>query len=133
MSVLFWVFAAKSGVDSYDIDSLQGTYDSLEVCGCTLAKSKVLPCITNNQKCVTQVAFLTACMLQLPLSSVKISVLLYYKRIFHISQKLAVCTWIAIGAIVVWCIVFTVVSNPFRITDQQNCCYSYLAHDNTSH
>lgn len=33
MSVLFWVFAAKSGVDAYDIDSLQGTYDSLEVHG----------------------------------------------------------------------------------------------------
>lgn len=34
MSVLFWVFAAKSGVDAYDIDSLQGTYDSLEVRDC---------------------------------------------------------------------------------------------------
>lgn len=34
MSVLFWVFAAKSGVDAYDIDSLQGTYDSLEVRCC---------------------------------------------------------------------------------------------------
>lgn len=31
MSILFWVFAAKSGVDSYDIDRVQGTYDSLEV------------------------------------------------------------------------------------------------------
>lgn len=35
MSVLFWVFAAKSGVDDYDIDSVQGTYDSLEVHVCT--------------------------------------------------------------------------------------------------
>lgn len=34
MSVLFWVFAAKSGVDDYDIDSVQGTYDSLEVRVC---------------------------------------------------------------------------------------------------
>lgn len=59
---------------------------------------------------LAQVAFLTACILQLPLSSVKISVLLFYKRIFAISQKLSVCTWIAIGVIVVWCIVFTVVS-----------------------
>ncbi|KAL2273547.1 hypothetical protein FJTKL_04448 [Diaporthe vaccinii] len=83
MSVLFWVFAAKSGVDYYHIDSLQGTYASLEV------------------------AFLTACILQLPLSSVKISVLLFYKRIFTISEKLSVCIWIAIGVIVAWCIVFT--------------------------
>lgn len=36
MSVLFWVFAAKSGVDYYTIDSLQGTYASLEVRGCTV-------------------------------------------------------------------------------------------------
>lgn len=59
-----------------------------------------------------QVAFLTACILQLPLSSVKISVLLFYKRIFTISEKLSVCIWIAIGVIVAWCIVFTGVSSP---------------------
>lgn len=36
MSVLFWVFAAQSGVDYYSIDSVQGTYASLEVRGCTV-------------------------------------------------------------------------------------------------
>lgn len=68
--------------------------------------------VTDRRITVAQVAFLTACFLQLPLSSVKISVLLFYKRIFAISRKLAVCTWVAIGVIVVWCVVFTVVSFP---------------------
>ncbi|KAJ0120878.1 hypothetical protein J7T55_015614 [Diaporthe amygdali] len=84
MSVLFWVFSASSGIDFYDIGNVQGTYDSLEV------------------------AFLTACLLQLPLSSVKISVLLFYKRIFQISRTFQVCIWVAIGLITVWCLVFTV-------------------------
>lgn len=79
----------------------------------------VLPTSITNKRTSAQVAFLTACILQLPLSSVKISVLLFYKRIFAISRKLAVCTWIAIGVIAVWCITFTVVSNAFRTNDQQ--------------
>ncbi|KAG6357475.1 hypothetical protein INS49_013352 [Diaporthe citri] len=43
MSVLFWVFAAKSGVDYYTIDSLQGTYDSLQV-GSSFALDVVVLC-----------------------------------------------------------------------------------------
>ncbi|KAL1883301.1 hypothetical protein Daus18300_000359 [Diaporthe australafricana] len=31
MSVLFWVFSVKSGIDTYDINSVQGMYDSLEL------------------------------------------------------------------------------------------------------
>lgn len=110
MSLLFWVFAAKSGVDAYDIDSLQGTYDSLEVRGCVVGMCLFSPIETDIPTSSAQVAYLTACILQFPLSSVKISVLLFYKRIFAISQRLSVCVWIAIGVIVVWCIVFTVVS-----------------------
>lgn len=48
MSVLFWVFAAKSGVDAYDIDSLQGTYDSLEVPHRTVGTHIFLPSETDN-------------------------------------------------------------------------------------
>lgn len=47
MSVLFWVFAAKSGVDHYRIDSLQGTYDSIQVRGCTVGMHW-LPAITET-------------------------------------------------------------------------------------
>ena len=115
MSALFWAFAAKSGVDSYDIDPLQGTYDSLEVCGYATGMCMFTASWADNRASLMQVAFLTACLLQLPLSSVKISVLLFYKRIFSISRKLAVCTWVAIGVIVVWCVIFTVVSIAFAL------------------
>lgn len=48
MSVLFWVFAAKSGVDAYDINSLQGTYDSLEVNACTVGMCVFTSSKTNH-------------------------------------------------------------------------------------
>lgn len=77
--------------------------------------------VTDSHITLTQVAFLSACFLQLPLSSVKISVLLFYKRIFSISQKLAVCTWVAIGVIVAWCAIFTVVSIPGPLGHEDEC------------
>jgi hypothetical protein len=45
--------------------------------------------------------FLASCLIQFPLSFVKISILLFYKRIFPtpIFKK---CVWVAIGVVAVW-------------------------------
>ncbi|KUI71215.1 hypothetical protein VM1G_07108 [Cytospora mali] len=82
LSVLVWVFSAKSGINYYKIDALQGTYDSLEL------------------------IFISSCLIQFPLATVKISVLLFYRRIFLSSRPFRVCVWIAIATVVFWGLVF---------------------------
>jgi hypothetical protein len=74
---------------------------------------------TDSRDTFEQIGILSACFLQLPLASVKISVLLFYKRIFSISQKLVICIWVAIGLITVWCFIFTGVSGPLFLLDHR--------------
>ncbi|KAK0631017.1 hypothetical protein B0T17DRAFT_462298, partial [Bombardia bombarda] len=82
LSVLVWVFTDKSGINYYKIDAQHGTMYSLEL------------------------IFLTSCLIQFPLATVKISILLFYKRIFASSKPFRVAVWIAIGVVTVWCWLF---------------------------
>ncbi|CAG9946710.1 unnamed protein product [Clonostachys rosea f. rosea IK726] len=81
LSVMVWVFASLSGIDYYNIDPLAGTSYSLEI------------------------VFLSSCLIQFPLAAVKISILLFYKRIF-VRKWFHKILWITIGLISVWCFVF---------------------------
>ncbi|KAJ8133035.1 hypothetical protein O1611_g588 [Lasiodiplodia mahajangana] len=83
ISVLVWVFTSLSGIDYYRIDALKGTEYSLEL------------------------IFLSSALIQVPLSTVKISILLFYNRIFQ-SRKFQACVWVAIGVVSVWGVVFLV-------------------------
>jgi hypothetical protein len=52
-----------------------------------------------------QIVFLSSCLIQFPLAAVKISILLFYKRIF-VRKWFHKILWITIGLISVWCFVF---------------------------
>ncbi|KAI1373813.1 hypothetical protein F4677DRAFT_428336 [Hypoxylon crocopeplum] len=81
LSVLVWVFTDRSGIDYYKIDPNQGTIYSLEL------------------------IFLSSCLIQFPLSTVKISILLFYRRIF-VSRPFRIAVWIAIGVVAIWGLLF---------------------------
>lgn len=55
--------------------------------------------------------FLASCLIQFPLSMVKISVLLLYKRIFSTSRTFGKAVWVAIATVVIWGLVFFFVSH----------------------
>ncbi|KAI1206319.1 uncharacterized protein F4807DRAFT_439697 [Annulohypoxylon truncatum] len=81
LSVLVWVFTDRSGINYYNIDPLQGTIYSLEL------------------------IFISSCLIQFPLSTVKISILLFYRRIF-VSRKFHIAVWIAIAVVTIWGLLF---------------------------
>lgn len=81
LSILVWIYAARSGIDYYKIDPISGTQDSLAM------------------------VFVSACVIALPLSTVKIAILLFYKRVFPI-RAFTISVWVAIGAVSVWGLVF---------------------------
>ncbi|KAI0101406.1 hypothetical protein GGR51DRAFT_575064 [Nemania sp. FL0031] len=83
ISVLVWVFTSLSGINYYRIDALQGTEYSLEL------------------------IFLSSVLIQVPLATVKISILLFYNRIFQ-NRKFAVCVWVAIAIVSLWGVIFIV-------------------------
>jgi len=83
LSINVWVFAAIIGIDFYKIDPLKGTSKSLE---CLLISSTVL---------------------ELSLASVKISVLLFYKRIFSKgAPTFRFIVWIGIALVGCWGTIF---------------------------
>lgn len=83
LSILLWVTAANSGIDQMKGDPLKGVQSSL-LC-----------------------LWLASALVQLPLGAVKISILLFYKRIFSIGRtKFAIAVWITIGLIGAWTIIF---------------------------
>ncbi|KAF1940881.1 hypothetical protein EJ02DRAFT_405740 [Clathrospora elynae] len=55
----------------------------------------------NALKCI----LIASCILQAPLATVKISILLFYKRIFS-TQKFGWCVWAAISLVAAWGILF---------------------------
>ncbi|KAI0883800.1 uncharacterized protein GGS22DRAFT_166123 [Annulohypoxylon maeteangense] len=81
LSILVWVYAAKSGINYYNVDFLTGTEYSLEL------------------------IFISSCYVQFPLAAVKIAVLIFYKRIFS-TRIFKRCVWVAIGIVGLWCLVF---------------------------
>ncbi|KAH9884986.1 hypothetical protein F4778DRAFT_517129 [Xylariomycetidae sp. FL2044] len=81
LSILVWIYGAKAGVDFYKVDAVQGTQDSLAM------------------------VFLSACIIALPLSSVKIAILLFYKRVFPL-RVFNICVWVAIGVVSAWGLIF---------------------------
>ncbi|KAI1147775.1 hypothetical protein F4825DRAFT_436349 [Nemania diffusa] len=83
LSILVWTFTALSGVDYYRVDVITGTQYSLEL------------------------IFLSSVLIQVPLSTVKISILLFYSRIFP-SRKFRICVWTAIATVTLWGIIFAV-------------------------
>lgn len=79
LSILLWVTAAKTGIDQMKGDPMQG--------------------ISNSLLCL----WLASALVQLPLGAVKISILLFYKRIFSIGcSKFALAVWVAIAFIGAW-------------------------------
>ncbi|KAI2628671.1 hypothetical protein GGR54DRAFT_356489 [Hypoxylon sp. NC1633] len=80
LSIIAWVYA-RSGINFYSVDVASGTKDSLRL------------------------IFLGSCLVQLPLTAVKIAILLFYKRIFP-TRIFAICTWVAIAVVSVWGVAF---------------------------
>ncbi|KAF2728065.1 hypothetical protein EJ04DRAFT_450090 [Polyplosphaeria fusca] len=79
LSILLWVTAARTGIDQMKGDPMKG--------------------ISNSLLCL----WLASALVQLPLGAVKISILLFYKRIFSIgNEKFAVAVWITIALIGAW-------------------------------
>ncbi|KAI1183939.1 hypothetical protein F5B17DRAFT_104779 [Nemania serpens] len=76
MSIIAWVFA-RSGIDYYNVDPAIGMKDSLRL------------------------VFLGSVLVQLPLTSVKIAILLFYKRIFA-TRTFAIWVWVAITIVSLW-------------------------------
>ncbi|MCJ1405150.1 hypothetical protein MMC11_008376 [Xylographa trunciseda] len=83
LSINVWTFGALSGVDYYRIDPAIGTSHSLM---CLIIASSLI---------------------QLPLSAVKISILLFYKRIFS-TPRFKTAVWVMIALVSVWGIIFFV-------------------------
>ncbi|KAI1345529.1 hypothetical protein F5Y01DRAFT_323098 [Xylaria sp. FL0043] len=81
LSILIWVYAGKSGVDYYNVNFLMGTEYSLEL------------------------VYISSVYVQWPLAAVKISILLFYKRIFA-TRVFRRYVWAAIALITTWCILF---------------------------
>jgi len=61
--------------------------------------------ISNSLLCL----WLAGCLVQLPLGAVKISILLFYKRIFSVG-RFGIAVWIAIAVIGAWTCLFFIVS-----------------------
>ncbi|KAF7905076.1 uncharacterized protein EAF01_005597 [Botrytis porri] len=81
LSILVWVYASKSGINYYNVDFVTGTEASLEL------------------------VYISSVYIQWPLATVKIGVLLFYKRIF-VTPLFKTIVWCAIGLISVWCFLF---------------------------
>ncbi|KAI0444320.1 hypothetical protein F4803DRAFT_512124 [Xylaria telfairii] len=83
LSILVWVYSKKIGINYYTVDPETGIKLSL------------------------QLIFLGTILVQLPLSSVKIAILLFYKRIFT-TRTFAICVWITITLISIWGVLFAI-------------------------
>lgn len=81
MSMLVWIFAGIIGIDHFKVSPAAGVMGSL--------------------KCL----WLASALVQLPLAAVKISILLFYKRIFS-TQKFGIAVWVAIFLVSCWSIIF---------------------------
>lgn len=57
--------------------------------------------LNGRQQCL----WLASALVQLPLAAVKISILLFYKRIFC-TQKFGIAVWVAIFLVSCWSIIF---------------------------
>ncbi|KAI1418753.1 hypothetical protein F5Y12DRAFT_781319 [Xylaria sp. FL1777] len=83
LSILVWTFTALSGINYYSVDVVTGTQYSLEL------------------------IWLSSVLNQVPLATVKISILLFYSRIFP-GRKFRTCVWIAITTVTLWAIIFVI-------------------------
>lgn len=83
LSINIWVFGGLAGINTYRIDPLVGTSDSL--------------------MCLTVASVLV----DIPLATVKISILLFYKRIFN-TRGFKTIVWILIPLVTAWGIIFAV-------------------------
>ncbi|KAI1355955.1 hypothetical protein F5Y01DRAFT_268129 [Xylaria sp. FL0043] len=82
LSILVWAYS-WIGVNYYAVDLVAGTKGSL------------------------QFIFLGTILVQVPLTLVKVAILLFYKRIFT-TRNFAICVWVAIALISTWGILFGV-------------------------
>lgn len=83
LSINVWVFGGLSGIDYYRIDPAVGT--------------------SNSLKCL----IIASSLIQPPLSAVKISILLFYKRIFT-TPKFKAAVWFMIPLVSAWGVIFFV-------------------------
>ncbi|KAF4628607.1 hypothetical protein G7Y89_g9542 [Cudoniella acicularis] len=81
LSIVLWVLAGISGIDYFKVDELSGNQ----------ATAKLL--------------LLTSSMAEFPLAAVKISILLFYKRVFS-TKKFAIAVWALIPLITAWGLIF---------------------------
>lgn len=107
LSINAWVFGGLSGIDYYRIDPAIGTEHSLMVCTMRNqlnGSQHWYMKLTDWWQCL----IIASSLIQLPLSAVKISILLFYKRIFS-TPKFKVAVWIMISLVSVWGAIFFVV------------------------
>ncbi|KAI1809976.1 hypothetical protein GGS20DRAFT_235023 [Poronia punctata] len=81
IAILVWACAGISGIDHYTVDTKKGNF-------------------------VTSLLILvSSIIIQLPLAAVKVSILLFYRRVFP-TRKFRICVWVAIAVITIWAIIF---------------------------
>ncbi|KAI0198932.1 hypothetical protein F4808DRAFT_231209 [Astrocystis sublimbata] len=99
LSIPIWVYGSITGIDYYKIDPLEGTTYSLQ-------------------------SLYVASILTLPaLAIVKISILLFYKRVFSI-YTFKIIVWVLIALLGAWCIIFILLTalqgdpldSPWKLT-----------------
>jgi hypothetical protein len=81
LSILVWYFTPRTGINFFDVDFFTGTENSLEL------------------------IFISSCYVQFPLAAVKISVLLFYKRVFP-TPMFRTVVWFVIGIVSIWAVLF---------------------------
>ncbi|KAI1127676.1 hypothetical protein F5Y10DRAFT_242428 [Nemania abortiva] len=81
IAILVWVCSGISGVNYYNVDEAKGEF-------------------------ISSLLILTSSIIiQLPLGAVKISILLFYQRVFP-TPAFKLCTWVAIAVVSIWGILF---------------------------
>ena len=87
-----------------------GTSQSLKVYIFHRSDSHRLGAVILKWKWKYQCLLISSTLLELPLTAVKVSILLFYKRVFSSISKMRVAVWITIPFIFVWGVIFFIVS-----------------------
>lgn len=115
LSIDVWTVGAIGGINHYRIDLVEGIEHSLLVICPEIMTFDMTAQLIFLLQCLIIAAFLSS----LPLSAVKISILLFYQRIFP-TQKFKLAVQITIPFIAAWGVIFSFVSILVRIEESGN-------------
>jgi hypothetical protein len=112
LSILLWAFAGISGIDYFKVDKLTGNRATAKVLHRWSISSSA------DEANVSQLLLITSSMAEIPLSAVKISILLFYKRVF-VTKRFGMLVWALISIITVWGFIFFFVSTHVQFDAQR--------------